>query len=83
MIFRRSYQTPPIPGENGKRRLGVSNNVGEAKMKKLASLVTGALLLSAPAHAVDIEVAYPYSHLFDVTYEKIMKDFKKAIRIST
>ena len=47
-------------------------------MKKLASLVTGALLLSAPAHAVDIEVAYPYSHLFDVTYEKIMKDFKKA-----
>ena len=31
-----------------------------------------------PAQAVEIEVAYPYSHLFDVTYERTMKEFKKA-----
>ena len=33
---------------------------------------------AGPALAVDIEVGYPYSHLFDVTFEKVMKDFKKA-----
>lgn len=27
--------------------------------------------------AVEIEVGYPYSHLFDVTFEKIMQDFKQ------
>ena len=31
-----------------------------------------------PAQAVEIEVAYPYSHLFDVTYERTMEEFKKA-----
>lgn len=46
-------------------------------MKKLLSgLVLAAF--TTGANAVDIEVGYPYSHLFDVTYEKIMKDFSKA-----
>ena len=46
------------------------------KLKILGVALT--LGISAPAFAVDIEVGYPYSHLFDVTYEKILKDFKKA-----
>lgn len=47
-------------------------------MKRLISMTAAAVLASgSAAYAVDIEVAYPYSHLFDVTYEKIMKDFKK------
>lgn len=41
----------------------------------VAILATG---LTGAANAVDIEVGYPYSHLFDVTYEKILVDFKKA-----
>jgi multiple sugar transport system substrate-binding protein len=46
-------------------------------MKKLLSgLILSAL--TTGASAVEIEVGYPYSHLFDVTYEKIMKDFSKA-----
>ena len=40
-----------------------------------------AVTTALPAHAQDetvtIEFAYPYSHLFDVTYEKIMPKFKK------
>jgi multiple sugar transport system substrate-binding protein len=47
-------------------------------MKRILSMAAGAVLMTSPALAVDIEVAYPYSHLFEVTYEKIMKDFKKA-----
>jgi len=46
-------------------------------MKRLLTFAAAALI-ATPALAVDIEVGYPYSHLFDVTYEKIMKDFKKA-----
>ena len=46
-------------------------------MKKLL-LIAGALaVLSTPAAAVEIEVGYSYSHLFDVTYKKIMQDFSK------
>ena len=46
-------------------------------MKKLLSgLVLAAF--ATGAGAVEIEVGYPYSHLFDVTYEKIMKAFSKA-----
>ncbi|MEP3246358.1 MAG: extracellular solute-binding protein [Sneathiella sp.] len=45
-------------------------------------LVTAAMasvaMLATAAQAVEIEVGYPYSHLFDVTFEKTMKDFKKA-----
>ena len=47
-------------------------------MKRILSMAAAAVLVSLPAQAVEIEVGYPYSHLFDVTYEKIMKDFKKA-----
>jgi len=47
-------------------------------MKRILPLAAAAVLMASPALAVDIEVGYPYSHLFDVTYEKIMKDFKKA-----
>ena len=47
-------------------------------MKKILSTLVLAAFTSTAAHAVEIEVAYPYSHLFDVTYEKIMKDFSKA-----
>lgn len=50
-------------------------------MKRILPLAAAAVLYSSAAiagKAVEIEVGYPYSHLFDVTYEKIMKDFKKA-----
>lgn len=43
----------------------------------LAAVALAAGMVSTSAQAVEIEVAYPYSHLFDVTFEKIMKDFKK------
>jgi len=44
--------------------------------KQLSAFIIAALGFSS-ANAVEIEVGYPYSHLFDVTYEKIMKDFSK------
>ena len=47
-------------------------------MKYLLSVCTAALLTASTVQAIEIEVGYPYSHLFDVTYEKIMKDFTKA-----
>ena len=31
----------------------------------------------AGSHAVEIEFGYPYAHLFDTTYAKIMKSFEK------
>ena len=40
------------------------------------ALATGAL--TTTAHAVEIEVAYAYSALFDVTMERMMPEFKKA-----
>ncbi len=46
----------------------------------LASAALG-LALAAPAYADDkivVEFAYPYSHLFDVTYEKILPQFYEA-----
>ncbi len=46
-------------------------------MKRFLSITAVALFASSAAQAVEIEVGYPYSHLFDVTYEKILKDFKK------
>ena len=39
-------------------------------------VATGAVALDARAEPVTIEFAYPYSHLFDVTYEKIMPRFE-------
>lgn len=47
-------------------------------MRKTFSIAALALLTSSAVSAVEIEVGYPYSHLFDVTYEKIMQDFSKA-----
>ncbi len=46
-------------------------------MKHIRSLAAGAVLLAAPALAVEIEVAYPYGYLLGVTYEKIMVEFNK------
>ena len=40
------------------------------------ALATGALTTSA--QAVEIEVGYAYSALFDVTMERMMPEFKKA-----
>lgn len=51
---------------------------GNVRMKRILSMTAAAVMYALPAHAVDIEVGYPYSHLFDVTYEKIIKDFKKV-----
>lgn len=48
-------------------------------MKKTVTAILAALLTTGSAAAEDkvtIEFAYPYSHLFDVTYEKIMPKFK-------
>ena len=45
----------------------------------LATILTGALVVPvAWAENVTIEVGYPYSSLFDVTFERIMPLFKKA-----
>ena len=46
-------------------------------MKRIVAMAAAATLWAAPASAVEIEVGYPYSHLFDVTYEKIMESFKQ------
>jgi len=46
-------------------------------MKRILAMAVAGALFAAPASAIEIEVAYPYSHLFDVTYEKIMESFKK------
>jgi multiple sugar transport system substrate-binding protein len=45
-------------------------------MKKHLSTLA-ILACASTAQAVDIEVGYPYSHLFDVTFEKIMQDFEQ------
>ena len=45
-------------------------------MKRIVAMAAAATMWAAPASAVEIEVGYPYSHLFDVTYEKIMESFK-------
>ena len=51
-------------------------------MKRTVLAIIAALFVSPPALAVDdavtIEFGYPYSHLFDVTYEKILPKFKAA-----
>ncbi len=45
----------------------------------LAAILAGTLAMaSSAAQAVTIEVGYPYSALFDVTFERIMPLFKKA-----
>ena len=46
-------------------------------MKKWLAGLTLAMAVGS-ANAVEIEVGYPYAHLFDVTFEKIMQDFSTA-----
>ena len=47
-------------------------------MKRLFTAIAAASMFTATAsQAVEIEFGYPYPHLFDTTYTKIMKDFEK------
>jgi len=53
----------------------------EEKMKKMLIGILAAAVMSSNAVAADkvtIEVGYPYSHLFDVTFQKIMPGFNAA-----
>lgn len=50
----------------------------KANLNLAATVLIASALGASSAQAVEIEVAYPYSHLFDVTYEKILKDFSAA-----
>ena len=47
-------------------------------MKYLLPLAASATLLAPAAYAVDIEVAYAYSSVFDPTFERIMEAFEAA-----
>ncbi|GHH05508.1 ABC transporter substrate-binding protein [Pseudodonghicola xiamenensis] len=47
-------------------------------MKYLLPLAASATLLAPAAYAVDIEVAYAYSSVFDPTFERIMEAFETA-----
>ena len=47
-------------------------------MKHLLPLTLAATLAASGAHAVQIEVAYAYSSVFDPTIERIMEAFAKA-----
>ena len=55
---------------------------GQEDISMKTTLTAMALVLGAGAALADdtvtIEFAYPYSHLFDVTYEAMMPAFKKA-----
>ena len=46
-------------------------------MKRILGIFAASILVTTSAQAIEIEVGYPYSHLFDTTYEKIMKNFSK------
>ena len=46
-------------------------------MKRILGIFAASILATTSAQAIEIEVGYPYSHLFDTTYEKIMKNFSK------
>ena len=46
-------------------------------MKKFITGVLATFIFST-ANAVEIEFAYPYSGLFDVTYQRIMPQFEAA-----
>lgn len=54
------------------------NFVKRAACKAALTTAFVSTLIASPVMGVEIEVGYPYSHLFDVTYEKIMKEFKKV-----
>jgi len=47
-------------------------------MKRIFTvLAAGTIFAATSSQAIEIEVGYPYAHLFDTTYTKIMKNFKK------
>ena len=47
-------------------------------MKRILTvLAAGTIFAATSSEAVEISVGYPYAHLFDTTYTKIMKNFKK------
>jgi multiple sugar transport system substrate-binding protein len=47
-------------------------------MKRIFTvLAAGTIFAATSSEAVEISVGYPYAHLFDTTYTKIMKNFKK------
>ena len=47
-------------------------------MKRIFTVMAAASMFAATSsQAVEIEVGYPYAHLFDTTYTKIMENFKK------
>jgi multiple sugar transport system substrate-binding protein len=48
-------------------------------MKTIKKIMASAILLatSSSTLAIEIEVQYPYKHLFEKTYEKIISDFEK------
>ena len=48
------------------------------KLRTLSAIVLAASVLKSPAIAVEIEVGYAYSSLFDVTMERLIPEFKKA-----
>ena len=47
-------------------------------MKHLLPLALAGALAASPAQAVEIEVAYAYSSIFDPTFERIVEGFSKA-----
>ena len=47
-------------------------------LNTLSALALATWALTTTAHAVEIEVGYAYSALFDVTMERMMPEFKKA-----
>ena len=47
-------------------------------LTKFAALALATSVLTTPVQAVEIEVGYAYSSLFDVTMERLIPEFKKA-----
>ena len=49
-------------------------------MKRIFTVIAAAsisMFAATSSQAVEIEFGYPYAHLFDTTYTKIMKSFEK------
>ena len=47
-------------------------------LTKFSALALATSVLTTPVQAVEIEVGYAYSSLFDVTMERLIPEFKKA-----
>ena len=47
-------------------------------LTKFSALALATGVLTTPVQAVEIEVGYAYSSLFDVTMERLIPEFKKA-----